>query len=76
MYMYGGMNMRVMGTHGNQKKVQNLLELELQAVVDSPVWVIDIELSSSGRSACFLKCWIISLAPCLDIFNEIIHLLG
>ena len=46
--------------HRGQKRVSDLLELELQAVVNSPLWVLGTELWSSARAANVLDLWVIS----------------
>lgn len=38
------------GTLRGQKRVCDALELELQAVVSYPVWVLGTKLESSGRA--------------------------
>ena len=35
-----------------QKRVSIPLELELEAVVNHPTWLVETELRSSGRAAC------------------------
>lgn len=49
------------GIHEDQKKVLNLLELELQVAVICWMWVLRNKLGSSGRPGCPLICWAISL---------------
>ena len=39
------------GVHRSQKRVLDLLELELQAVVSCPTWILGTELRSSVRAA-------------------------
>lgn len=53
----------VAGTFGNQTKVSDILELELQEVVNLLIWVLGPKFRSSGGAASVLKSGIISLAP-------------
>lgn len=39
------------GTHGSQKMVSDLLELELQTVVSHLTWMLKPELRYSGKAA-------------------------
>jgi hypothetical protein len=40
--------------HGSQKGLSDFLELELPAVVSCPLWVLVIELGSSGKAEVLL----------------------
>jgi hypothetical protein len=46
---------RCVGTCGDQKRVLDLLELELQVVMNHPIWVLGTKLGSPGRAARALK---------------------
>jgi hypothetical protein len=51
-YLYVCMYVHVcVGGRVGQKKVPDPLELELQAVVSCPTWVLETELGSSAREA-------------------------
>jgi hypothetical protein len=47
---------------GGQNTMSDPLDLGLQAVVSSPIWVLGIELESSGGASGTLNPW----ALCLD----------
>jgi|UPI0000F4FFFE hypothetical protein len=40
---------------GEDQEVLDPLELELQAVLSYPLWVLGIKIRSSGRAACVLN---------------------
>lgn len=49
--------------HWSQKRVPDLLELELQRLV-SPMWVLEPEPRTSAGAASALNCWISLQLPC------------
>lgn len=51
------------GAHGGHKMVQDPLTMELQVVVNHPIWILEIEFRSSARAACTLHSCAISPAP-------------
>lgn len=42
--------------HRAQKMTLDFLELELQAVMSCPMWVLALELKSFSRAVCALDC--------------------
>lgn len=52
------------GAHRGQKNCIPL-DLELQAIVNFVVWVLGVELKSSGRAVDALKCWAINFSSTL-----------
>lgn len=44
------------GTCGGQKEVSDPLELELKALVNHVIWVLETEHGFSGRTARVLNC--------------------
>lgn len=54
-----------------QKKVTNLLELELQVVVSYGIRVLGSKLGSFAKAICALNYWTISLAPYADIITSV-----
>ena len=46
-----------------QKSVFDPLELELQATVSCPMWVLQTKLKSSAGAVCTLNPWAISPIP-------------
>lgn len=56
MFNYGGEQYVHMsaGTHGGQKMVQDPLTMEIQLVVNHPMWMLEIEFRSSSRATCVL----------------------
>jgi hypothetical protein len=44
-------------------------------MVVSPMWLLGIELRTSGRAVCALNCWAISPAPIWSPYHAGFHLL-
>lgn len=49
-YMHNGS-----GSHGDQKRMPALLEVELQAVVSHTAWVLEAKLQASASTVCILN---------------------
>ena len=56
-------------THRGQRRMLDLLELELQAVVSIFMRVLGTELGSTSRVLCALNHWVISPASILFFFH-------